>query len=129
MTVAITSVAKPKDVADELGGKDALENLTSESLTVNAVLSAALSDVLDSLRNRTPSIAENHISTPSELTRVVVLRSCARLYLAAITTGEDVNAVKHKIYQRDYESALASLRPTVSAGLSASGFSIPMHRR
>lgn len=130
MTVTIASVATSQDVANELGGQAALDNLTSESFTIKHVLDLTLADVLDSLVNRTPPVRDSDIQDPTQLKKSVVFGACARLYRNNITTGEgDVSSAKHKIYQRQYESILSSLRPTVGGVVAASSWSIPMHRR
>jgi hypothetical protein len=123
-------VATPQDLADELGGTAALDNLTSESFTARHVLELTLADILDSLRNRTPPVVEGDISDTAQLKRPLVEGAISRLYRNNITTGDDVNAAKQKLYQRAYDNTLASLRPVVAGlAVAASGFSIPMHRR
>lgn len=131
MTIDIDDVAAWSDLASEIGGKDALDNLTNESLTARKALELTLAEVVDSLRNRTPPIAETDLSDVTQLKRVVVEGTLARLYRINMTTGdgEDISSAKHKFYQRAYEATLSALRPTLTGGAIPAGFSIALHRR
>lgn len=131
MTIALSDVATRKDVANELGGDTELDRLCNDSADVMRAMALALEEVLYSLRGRTPPIYEGDVADPTELRRVVALRAAARMHFANMTTGggDDICARKHSILQKQYESELASLRPTVGGAIAAPAFSIPMHRR
>lgn len=123
-------IATSQDLANEIGGSAALDNLTSESFTAKHALDLTLVDILDSLRNRTPPVAETDIVDPTQLRKPLVDGALSKLYRNNITTGDDVNATKQKLYARSYETALSALRPVVVGSVVASsGFSIAMNRR
>jgi hypothetical protein len=131
MTIAIADVATHVDLANEVGSKSALDNLLNDTMSAKKALELTLADVVDHLRNRTPPIGESDIADVTQLRRVVVEGTLARLYRSNITTGdgEDVSSVKHKIYQRAYENTLAALRPDLTGGAVPASFSIAFHRR
>ena len=130
MAVLISSVAVRQDIANELGGDEAIENLTTTGFRLDDVLALALADVLYELKNRTPPVPESAIAFPLELKRAVVEATIARLYLNCITTPDGLNATKYRMYDRKYQSTISSLRPTVSGGLLIGApFSIAMQRR
>jgi hypothetical protein len=130
MTISTSQVATEDDVAEELGGAGVLDNLVSETFTIERVLELSLADVLYELANRTPPVAESDITTPSQLKRAVVECAIARLFCNGITTPDGLHATKHKIYRKRYESTVESLRPTVAGGYAtAAPFGIALHRR
>lgn len=129
----VDTVATDGDLADELGGTDALQNLVPKSWLGKAekARQIALDDVLRTLATRTPPIAESDLADASELQRCVVLGACADLYMRAMTVGDaqDVNANKHRHYRAEYKSHRDSLRPTVSITARPGPRSIAFHRR
>ncbi len=135
MALDVESVATDADLAGELGGEEALQNLVTDPdadpSTTLIARQNALREVLDGLRNRVPPVTEPELSDVTELSRVVVYGALARLYRNNITTGteEDVSAAKHKIYQRLFESSVNALRPTLSGSYVSGGRSIQFSRR
>jgi hypothetical protein len=133
MTLNVETVATDANLQDELGGAAALANLVADpdadpSITLQA-RTLTLAEVLSHLANRTPPVRPEYLSNASELGSVVVYGALARLFRNNITTGgmDDVNAAKHRIYQKLYESSLIALRPSqnqsVRSGSSSIGFS------
>lgn len=130
MTLALSSVATEKDLRDRIGGAVELDNIVSDAFSAKNALQLALADVTNNLKNRTPPVLDTDLVDPTELKTCVVLRAAALLYLSRVTTEDGVQAFKHRTYQRDYDAAMSSLRPTVGGGVkAASGFTITMHRR
>lgn len=135
MAIDVETVASDADLANELGGTEALQNLVKdpEADPSNTLVARrnALNEVVDSLRNRTPPIYDSELSDVTELSRLVVYGAISRLYRNNITTGteEDVSFAKHKLYQKLFESSMTSLRPTLSGVLVGGSRSIQFSRR
>ena len=127
----VEDVATDEDLHQEIGGVDALRNITSETNTAKQARQSALADVLFHFANQSPPIAEHDFIAPAELNRVVKFGALARLYRNNMTTGggEDVHGAKARMFQKMYEGALGSLRPTVGASAKAAPMSIALHRR
>lgn len=131
-TADVDTVATDEDLAGELLGLEALENLRPNDWSdCKPARQAAFDKVLDGLRGHTPPVREADLSDVTELRLAVIYGALAQLYFAGITSGdpEAVYTAKHRHYRDEFRSAVNSLRPTVGGGAQiAAPASIRVHR-
>lgn len=130
MTIPVDTVATDGDLYAEVAGASWLASAMPKGETsFVSARSRALEDVLDHLRNRTPPIRESDIAIPAELRRAVVYRALQIICRNAMTGEGDVWYVRARDFGREYEGAIARLRPTVGGGLVGTPISFTISRR
>lgn len=123
------------DLIDELGGSERqLRKLLPPEPNdpddpTKAIRQQALRDVLKTLSRRTPPILEPDITVPAELKDAVVYGTLYRLYRAAATTPDDMNAKLATDFETKFNAELAGLRLTIDDGASVDVASIAIFRR
>lgn len=115
------------DLVDELGSARKLAKLVppdspsepeSADLT-KPVREQSLRDVLKALRRKTPPILEAQISDPTQIKDAIAYGALMRLYRAAMTGPDDVNAELFRHFKKRFESELGGLNLTVDNGAVA----------
>lgn len=125
----VNAIATDADLLDEAG--EILDHAKKPGWSSwLADRTAALDDVLDALRNRTPRVYDTDLVDPTELKRAVVFRALERIFERAITGEGDVWHVRARSMGRRYATAVSALAPTVQDGVVApGGLSIGIFRR
>lgn len=137
MTIAIDSVCTHAQLCDEVGGTQVLEPLLSQQFEEQATASdrtkpireAALAEVMDALRSRTPPVYEADISDVTQLTRAVIWNSLARIYAMAMAVDGDAFSLRWNDYKKSYRTEITNLKPTVRGGAVAAFNTITLTRR
>lgn len=116
--------ATHSDLVDELGGSarklrgllppDETAATIETGEATELVRTQALRDVLKSLARRTPPILESQLSDPTQIKDAVVYGSLMRLYRAAMTTPDDVNATLCREFKKRYEEEMGNLRLSIN---------------
>lgn len=129
-TLDVTDIATSEDLANEIGGNAALDNLGGIGV-VQAALCAGLDDVVDDLRNRVPPVRESALADITELRLATMYGALERLYRQNSTTGaeDDINSKKSRDYAKMRDHAVSRLRPTLIGAVKAGPASITLHRR
>lgn len=128
MSIDVELVCTEEDLANEIGGARALDEILRD-LKSETVRELALRDVLKSLKKRTPPIQSGDIVDPTELKEAVIYGSLARLYRDAMTTADDIYALKMKHFDKKYSSEMSNLSVTVTDHLRGAVRSWSMDRR
>ena len=137
MTIAIDSVCTHAQLCDEVGGTQVLEPLLSQQLEEQATASdrtkaireAALAEVMDALRSRTPPVYEADLSDVTQLRRAVIWNSLARIYGMAMAVEGDAFSLRWGDYRKSYRTEITNLKPTVRGGPMAAFNTITLSRR
>jgi hypothetical protein len=130
MTISVGSVATDADLVNELGGAAALANiLPADWADAEQARTLALEDVIESLRRRSPPVAENDLANVTQLRRAVTYGALERLYRMAMHGVDDVYAVQRKLYDTRFNAEVAGLSPLLLGGARGSVGSIGIARR
>lgn len=105
------------ELVGEVGGDRKLRKLVppdaEEQDPTRDVREQALRDVMKVLRRRSPPVHESQITIPAELKDAVAYGALMRLYRAAMTTPDDVNAALYRDYKKKFEDEVGNLRLSV----------------
>jgi hypothetical protein len=126
----VDSIATDADLIAEVASAARLERANKSVTQRDAIRHAALEDVLEALKTRSPPLTDTMLADATELKRAVVYRSLTKIFLSAIAVEGDIHAVLHTKYEREYQAAVrARFSTTPDLAASASGFSFRMERR
>jgi flavin-binding protein dodecin len=91
----------------------------------------ALDRLVDALRRRNPPIREADLADVSELRHAVMNGAAAHIYRLGMATAGDAALfdVQARHYEREFQSELTGLAPTLTGGLAGGGISISVERR
>ncbi len=127
-TNAVGTIVTDSDITEEIG-EDEFGNLAPSANDGLSARQLTLNDILNQLKNRVPPINESSLVDLEQLRIPCVYGAVARLYRKSITTGDDVFAMKAKLYTKLYDDRVSELRPIVTGGRVAAPSSIRTFRQ
>ena len=131
MALDLNTIATDGDLAGgrAFGSTQKRDAAMPKAADRDSMRAAALSDVLEALKARTPPIFESDLATPGELKDAVVYRACELIARSARAVAGDTWDAMQRDFRREYDSAVRRNFTVQGVLTGPSCFSFEVERR